>query len=61
MSNANNVTLKVLVCALIAMAPNALLLHGFNVTTEQAQVAGQTSPTSEQSVDSSTASTVLVD
>ena len=61
MSNANTVNLKVLVCALIAMAPNALLLHGFNVTTEQAQLAGQTSPTSEQSVDSSTASTVLVD
>jgi hypothetical protein len=61
MSNANTVSLKVLVCALIAMAPNALLLHGFNVTTEQAQMAGQTSLTSEQSVDSSTASTVLVD
>ncbi len=61
MSNANSVNLKVLVCALIAMAPNALLLHGFNVTTEQAQVTGQTSPTSEQSVDSSTAPTVLVD
>jgi hypothetical protein len=61
MSNANSVNLKVLVCALIAMAPNALLVHGFNVTTEQAQVTGQTSPTSEQSVDSSTAATVLVD
>jgi hypothetical protein len=61
MSNANSVNLKVLVCALIAMAPNALLLHGFNVTTEQAQLIGQTSPTSEQSVDSSTAPTVLVD
>jgi hypothetical protein len=61
MSNANSVNLKVLVCALIAMAPNALLLHGFNVTTEQAQVTGQTSPTSEQSVDSSTAPAVLVD
>ena len=59
--NTNTVNLKVLVCALIAMAPNALLIHGFNETTEQAQVAGQTSPTSEQSVDSSTASTVLVD
>ncbi len=61
MSNANTVNLKVLVCALIAMAPNALLLHGFNLTTEQAQVTGQTSPTSERSVDSSTPSTVLVD
>ena len=61
MSNANTVNLKVLVCALIAMAPNALLLHGFNVTTAQAQVTGQTSPTSERSVDSSTPSTVLVD
>ena len=61
MSNGNVVNMKVVVCALIAMAPNALLLHGFNVTTEQAQVAGQSSPTSEQSVDSSTAATVLVD
>jgi hypothetical protein len=61
MSNANTVNLKVLVCALIAMAPNALLVHGFTVATEQAQVMGQTSPTSEQSVDSSTAPTVLVD
>jgi hypothetical protein len=61
MSNANSVNLKVLVCALIAMAPNVLLLHGFNVTTEQAEVTGQTSPTSQQSVDSSTAATVLVD
>mgnify|MGYP001545233248 FL=1 len=59
--SSNVVNLKVLVCALIAMAPNALLVHGFNVTTEQAQVTGQTSPTSEQSVDSSTAATVLVD
>ena len=59
--NANTVNLKVLVCALVAMAPNALMLHGFNVTTEQAQVAGQTSLTSEQSVDSSTLATVLVD
>jgi hypothetical protein len=60
MSN-NIVNLKVVVCALIAMAPNALLLHGFTVTTEQAQVAGQTSPTSEPSVDSSTSAAVLVD
>jgi hypothetical protein len=59
--NANTVNLKVLVCALLAMAPNALMLHGFNVTTQQAQVAGQTSLTSEQSVDSSTLATVLVD
>ena len=57
----NNVNLKVLVCALIAMAPNALLMHGFTVATRQAQVEGQTSPTSEQSVDSSTTAAVLVD
>ena len=57
----NYVNMKVLVCALIAMAPNALLIHGINVTTEQAQVAGQTSPTSERNVDSSTDSAVLVD
>ena len=57
----NNVNMKVLVCALIAMAPNALLLGGFNVTTTQAQAEGQNSPTSERSVDSSTPSTVLVD
>jgi hypothetical protein len=61
MSNSNVVNLKVVVCALLAMAPNALLLHSFNVMADQAQVAGQTSPTSQQSVDSSTASTVLVD
>jgi hypothetical protein len=60
MSN-SSVNLKVLVCALIALAPNTLLLHGFNVATQQAQVAGQTSPTSEQNVDSSTVATVLVD
>jgi hypothetical protein len=57
----NNVNMKVLVCALIAMAPNALLIHGFNVTTQEAQVTGQTSPTSERNVDSSTPSAVLVD
>jgi hypothetical protein len=57
----NTVNLKVLVCALIAMAPNAILIHEFNVSTEQAQIAGQNSPTSERSVDSSTASAVLVD
>ncbi len=57
----SNVNLKVLVCALIAMAPNALAVHVFNVAADQAQVAGQTSPTSQQSVDSSTTSTVLVD
>jgi hypothetical protein len=61
MSHANIVNLKVLVCALIALAPNALLLQGLNVTTRQAQIEGQTSPTSERSVDSSTPSTVLVD
>jgi hypothetical protein len=55
------VNLKVLVCALIAMAPNALLLHEFNVSTKQAQVTGQTSPTSEPSVDTSTVAAVLVD
>jgi hypothetical protein len=57
----NTVNLKVLVCALIAMAPNALMLHGFTVSTEQAQITGQTSPTSEPSVDSSTVAAVLVD
>jgi hypothetical protein len=57
----NTVNLKVLVCALIAMAPNAILIHEFNVSTEQAQIAGQNSPTSERSVDSSTAAAVLVD
>jgi hypothetical protein len=60
-SNSNTVSLKVLVCALIALAPNALLLQGLNVTTREAQVEGQTSPTSEPSVDSSTPSAVLVD
>ena len=59
--NTNTVNLKVLVCALIAMAPNALMLHEFNVSTEQAQVTGQTSLTSEPSVDSSTVAAVLVD
>lgn len=59
--SSNVVNMKVLVCALIAMVPEALLLHGFNVSTEQAQIAGQTSLTSEQSVGSSTAATVLVD
>jgi hypothetical protein len=57
----NNVNLKVLVCALIAMAPNAILIHEFNVSTAQAQAEGQNSPTSERSVDSSTGSAVLVD
>jgi hypothetical protein len=55
------VNLQVLVCALIAMAPNALLIHGLNVTTHEAQTIGQTSPTSERAVDSSAAATVLVD
>jgi hypothetical protein len=59
--SSNTVNLKVLVCALVAMAPNALLMHGFTVATNQAQEQGQTSPTSEQSVDSSTAAAVLVD
>ncbi|HEX3835927.1 MAG TPA: hypothetical protein VHW25_03110 [Steroidobacteraceae bacterium] len=57
----NTVNMKVLVCALIAMAPNALLLHEFNVSTRQAVTTGQTSPTSEPSVDSSTVAAVLVD
>ncbi|MEJ0004984.1 MAG: hypothetical protein WDM77_00945 [Steroidobacteraceae bacterium] len=57
----SNVNLKVLVCALIAIVPNALAVHAFNVAADQAQVAGQTSPTSQQSVDSSTTATVLVD
>lgn len=59
--SSNNVNLKVLVCALLAMAPNAILIHEFNVSTAQAQLTGQTSPTSQRSVDSSTASAVLVD
>ena len=59
--NANPVTLKMLVCALIAMAPNALLIHAVNVTTREAQTIGQTSPTSEPAVDSSTTAAVLVD
>jgi hypothetical protein len=57
----NTVNMKVLVCALFAMVPNALLIHEINVTTAQAQVTGLTSPTSERSVDSSTGSAVLVD
>jgi hypothetical protein len=59
--SANTVNTKILVCALIAMAPNALLIHALNVTTKDAQTIGQTSPTSEQAVDSSTAPAVLVD
>jgi hypothetical protein len=59
--NTNSVTMKMLVCALIAMAPNALLIHAVNVTTTDAQHIGQTSPTSEKAVDTSTAATVLVD
>jgi hypothetical protein len=57
----NSVNFKVLICALIAMAPNALLFHGFNVATAQAQATGLASRTAERSVDSSTAATVLVD
>ena len=57
----NTVNLQVLICALIAMAPNALLLHAFNVSTQQAQTTGETSLTSEPSVDSSTVAAVLVD
>ena len=59
--NANTVNLKVLVCALFAMIPNAVLIHELNVTTAQAQVAGLTSPTSQPTVDTSTVSAVLVD
>jgi hypothetical protein len=61
MSTSNVVNLKVLVCALIAMAPNALLIGGLDMTSRQAQTIGQTSPTSEQTVDSSTSAAVLVD
>ena len=57
----NSVNLKVLVCAAIAMVPNALVMHGFNVSTREAQTIGQTAPTSEQAVDSSTSVAVLVD
>ncbi len=59
--NANTVNMKILVCALIAMAPNALLIHALNVSSREAQTLGQTSPTSEQPVDSSTTPAVLVD
>jgi len=59
--NTNTVNLKVLVCALVAMIPNAVLVHEFNVATAQAQVAGLNSPTSQRNVDSSTTSAVLVD
>jgi hypothetical protein len=59
--NSNTVTLQMVVCALLAMAPNALLIHAVNVTTSQAQAAGENSPTSERAVDSSTAGAVLVD
>jgi hypothetical protein len=60
-STANSVSFKVVVCALIALTPNALLLYGFDVTTAQAQASAQTSLTGEPSVDSSTGSAVLVD
>ncbi len=56
----NTVNMKVLICALIAMAPNALMLHEFNVSTHQAQITGETSLTSEPTVDSSTVAAVLV-
>jgi hypothetical protein len=52
---------KVLVCALIAAAPMALLIEGLNVTTAQAQASALASLTAEPSVDSSTATAVLVD
>jgi hypothetical protein len=61
MSTSNVVNLKVLVCALIAMAPNALLMGGMDLASKQAQTTGQTAPTSEQVVDSSTTAAVLVD
>ncbi len=57
----SNVSLKIAVCALIAMAPNALMMGAFSVTTAQAQKSAQTSLTAEPSVDSSTTSAVLVD
>ena len=57
----NNVSLKIVVCGLLAMAPNALLIGAFSVTTEQAQTSAQKSLTAEPSVDSSTAAAVLVD
>ena len=59
--SANTVNMKILVCALIAMAPNALLIHALNVTGQEAQTIGQNSPTSERAVDSSTVAAVLVD
>jgi hypothetical protein len=52
---------KVLICALIAMAPTALVIEGINTTTAQAQASSLKSLTAEPSVDSSTAAAVLVD
>jgi hypothetical protein len=54
-------SLKVVVCALIAAAPMALLIEGLNVTTAQAQAQSLASLTAERNVDSSTATAVLVD
>jgi hypothetical protein len=52
---------KVLICALIAAAPPALLIEGINAETAQAQASSLKSLTAEPSVDSSTAAAVLVD
>jgi hypothetical protein len=56
-----SLSLKVLVCAMIATAPTALLIEGFSVTTAQAQASSLRSLTAEPSVDSSTAAAVLLD
>jgi hypothetical protein len=52
---------KVLICALIASAPTALLIEGLNAETAQAQAASLRSLTAERTVDSSTTAAVLVD
>jgi hypothetical protein len=54
-------SVKVLICALIATVPTALLIEGLNAETAQAQAASLRSLTAEPSVDSSTAAAVLVD
>jgi len=54
-------SLKVLVCALIATAPTVLLIEGLNAETAQAQASSLASLTAEHSVDSSTTAAVLVD
>jgi hypothetical protein len=57
----SKLSLRVLIFALIATAPTALIVEGFNVTTAQAQESSLKSLTAEPTVDSSTAAAVLVD